>query len=91
MERGRDQTLAAGVLVWGRGLACAGLRPSARLDPLVDRSMHLGQCQFKDTTDREVLKIALKVKPGAHESYVWVECSGCECGWPVPVYAEETV
>jgi hypothetical protein len=34
--------------------------------------MHLGQCQFKDTTDREVLKIALKVKPGAHESYVWV-------------------
>jgi hypothetical protein len=50
--------------------------------------MNLGQCQFKHVTDRAVLTVVLKVRDGADSSYVWVECGGCDCGWPVPVYAE---
>jgi hypothetical protein len=52
--------------------------------------MHAGACEFR-IAERDVLRVALKVKPGAHESYVWVECSGCDCGWQVPVFAAEGV
>jgi hypothetical protein len=59
-----------------------------RLDPLdPTKSKHLGQCELKDVTDPAVLRMALKVKPGAaDDSYVWVECSRCEVGWQVPIF-----
>jgi hypothetical protein len=56
-------------------------------DPATSR--HAGQCEFEDTTDPAIVRAALRVKPGANESYVWVECSGCDCGWQVPVFAGE--
>jgi len=64
-----------------------GARP-ARVDPLdPSTAKHLGQCEFRDTTDLAVLRIVLKVRDGADPSYVWVTCSACDCGWSVPVYA----
>jgi hypothetical protein len=51
--------------------------------------MHLGACEFRETTDRAVLQVVLRVRDGADPSYSWVTCGACDCGWPVPVYAEE--
>jgi hypothetical protein len=50
--------------------------------------MHLAACEFREATDRAVLQLVLKVRDGADPSYSWVRCSACDCGWPVPVYAE---
>ena len=64
----------------------------ARLDPLDPATArHLGQCAFASETDRDKLRLALKVKPGLEPGYDWVECSGCDCGWQVPHYAAESV
>jgi hypothetical protein len=35
-----------------------------------------------------VLKVLLKVKPGAGGGYDWVECGSCGAGWQVPYFAE---
>jgi hypothetical protein len=60
-----------------------------RLDPLDPKtSRHLPQCEFAAATDPAVLRLALKVRDGADPSYSWVTCGACDCGWPVPVYAE---
>jgi hypothetical protein len=60
-----------------------------RLDPLDPATArHLGQCEFKDVDDPAILRLALKVQDGAHPSYQWVSCAGCEVGWQVPLYAE---
>jgi hypothetical protein len=56
-----------------------------RLDPYDPAtSRHAGQCEFKDTTDRDILKVLLKVKAGMGEGYSWVTCGSCEheWGWP---------
>jgi hypothetical protein len=55
-------------------------------DPATSR--HAGQCEFKDTTDRDVIKVLLKVKPGMGEGYSWVTCGSCEYEWAVADYAE---
>jgi hypothetical protein len=63
-----------------------------RLDPRDPATArHLGQCEFASETDRDKLRLALKVKPGLEPGYDWVECSGCDCGWQVPHYAAESV
>jgi hypothetical protein len=60
-----------------------------RLDPLdPSTAMHLGACEFREATDRALLQLALKIRDGADPSYKWVSCGGCDCSWPVPVYAE---
>jgi hypothetical protein len=60
-----------------------------RLNPLDPKtSRHLGQCEYIAETDRGVLKVLLKVKPGMGEGYDWVECGACDAGWQVPHYAE---
>jgi hypothetical protein len=65
-------------------------RRRARVDPLdPSTAKHLGACEFREATDRAVLRFVLKVREGADPSYSWVTCSACDCGWPVPVYAEE--
>ena len=59
----------------------------ARLDPLdPSTAMHAGECEFKDVTDRAVLRVVLKVRDGADQSYKWVSCGGCDYSWPVSVY-----
>jgi hypothetical protein len=64
----------------------------ARLDPLdPSTSRHAGQCEFASETDRGVLRVALKVKPGLDEGYDWVECAGCDCGWQVPHHAPGSI
>jgi hypothetical protein len=60
-----------------------------RLDPLDPKtSRHLPQCEYVSETDPVVLKVLLKVKPGAGGGYDWVECGACGAGWQVPHYAE---
>jgi hypothetical protein len=62
----------------------------SRLDPLdPSTSHHLGQCEYRDTTDPALLRVVLKVKDGASGDYWWVECSACDCAWQVPHYAAE--
>jgi hypothetical protein len=62
----------------------------ARVDPLdPSRAMHLGACEFRETTDRVVLQVVLKIRDEADPSYSWVTCNACDCAWHVPVYAEE--
>jgi len=59
-----------------------------RLDPLDPKtSQHLGQCEYRDTTDPAVLRVILKVKDGAGGDYHWVECGACDTAWPVPHFA----
>jgi hypothetical protein len=63
-----------------------------RLDPYDPATMrHLGECEFKNETNHDVLKILLKVKPGMGPDYQWVECGSCGSAWPVADYAEESV
>jgi hypothetical protein len=63
-----------------------------RLDPYDPKTArHLGQCEFKDSTDAHILRILLTIKPGMSPGYQWVTCSGCEANWPVADYAEERV
>jgi hypothetical protein len=70
--------------------AGSGTKPAAKrvgLDPYDPAtSRHAGQCEFKDTTDRDVLK----VKPGLDEGYKWVTCGSCSTSgrWRI---AEESV
>jgi hypothetical protein len=63
-----------------------------RLDPLDPATMrHLPQCEFVGTTDRDIIRVLLKVKPGLGPDYQWVECGSCGSGWPVADFAEESV
>lgn len=64
----------------------------ARRDPLDPATaMHSGECEFREA-DRDVLRVALKVRDGAGgDDYWWVTCAGCDCSWAVPRYAEESV
>jgi hypothetical protein len=60
-----------------------------RVDPLDPAtSRHGGACEFKETTDRAVLRALLRVRPGLEEGYSWVECGACGFAWPVPDFAE---
>jgi hypothetical protein len=64
----------------------------ARLDPLDPKTTrHFGACEFVGETDPAKLRLALKVKPALEEGYDWVTCAGCDCSWPVPHYAAESV
>jgi hypothetical protein len=59
-----------------------------RLDPYDPAtSQHAGQCEFKNATDANILKVLLKVKPGLDAGYVWVTCGSCEYEWAVADYA----
>jgi len=61
-----------------------------RLDPLdAKTSRHAPQCEFANETDPALLRVLLKVRDGAGGGYWWVECGTCDCGWQVPVFAEE--
>jgi hypothetical protein len=51
---------------------------------------HLPQCEFVGT-DRDIIRVLLKVKPGLGPDYQWVECGSCGSGWPVADFAEESV
>ena len=60
-----------------------------RLDPIdPGTSRHGGACEFKDSTDRAVLRALLRIRPGLEEGYSWVECGACGFAWPVPDFAE---
>jgi hypothetical protein len=50
---------------------------------------HLPECEFVDSTDPAILRALLKITP--KDGYVWVECGGCQGGWQVADFAEETV
>jgi hypothetical protein len=64
----------------------------ARLDPYDPKtSHHLGQCEFKDETNPDIIKVLLKVRPGLSPGYQWVECGSCQGGWQVLDYAQERV
>jgi hypothetical protein len=83
---------------WRRECVCGAegwSEPAAervRQDPLdPSTARHAGRCEFKDTTDRDVLKVLLKVKAGMGEGYSWVTCGACEHEWAVADYAEERV
>ena len=63
-----------------------------RLDPFDPATMrHLPQCEFRGTTDPAVLRVVLKVRDGADQSYKWVSCGGCDCSWPVSVYVRALI
>ncbi len=60
-----------------------------RLDPYDPSTFrHAGQCEHRYTSDPALLRIILKVRDGAGGDYHWVTCSGCDCSWQVPYYAE---
>jgi hypothetical protein len=60
-----------------------------RLDPHDPKTArHMGQCEFKDVTDPDVIKVLLRTTE--KDGYWWVECAGCESGWQVPFYAPES-
>ena len=80
---------------WTQICACgeqhyyATARKGARLDPFDPcTSRHGGACEFKDTTDRAVLRALLRVRPGLDEGYSWVECGACGFAWQVQDFAE---
>jgi hypothetical protein len=52
---------------------------------------HLPQCEFKDVSDRSILLVLLKIRPGLDPGYQWVECGSCSAGWQVLDHAEESV
>jgi hypothetical protein len=63
-----------------------------RQDPLdVKTSRHVPQCSYVDETDLAVLRLLLKVTDGSGGDYWWVQCGGCDCGWPVAYYAAESI
>jgi hypothetical protein len=63
-----------------------------RLDPNDPSTFrHPGQCEHRYTSDPALLRAILKVRDGAGGGYWWVECGTCECGWQVPLYAEQSV
>jgi hypothetical protein len=60
-----------------------------RLDPYDPKTArHMGACEYKGVTDPDVIKVLLRVTE--KDSYWWVECAGCEGGWQVPFYAQES-
>jgi hypothetical protein len=62
-----------------------------RLDPFDPATArHLGGWEFNDVTDRAVFPVVLKIGDGADPSYSWVMCSANDCGWQVPLSAEES-
>jgi hypothetical protein len=66
--------------------------PRTRLDPLDPSTFrHLGQCEFRDTTDPVLIRAVLKVTEGVEEGYSRVECNACGTWWYVPHYAPESV
>ncbi len=89
MGNGRwEAVCTCGTETWYEPAADRRVRLDPR-DPALAR--HPGQCEFASETDAAVLRILLKVKEGAGGDYWWVECGGCDCAWPVPRYAAESV
>jgi hypothetical protein len=61
-----------------------------RLDPLdPETARHMGACEYKGVTEPDVIKVLLRTTE--KDGYWWVECAGCESGWQVPFYAQESV
>jgi hypothetical protein len=61
-----------------------------RVDPLdPSRAVHSAVCEVKDA-DPATLRLALKVRPGADDGYVVVECAACDYLWQVPSYIDVT-
>jgi hypothetical protein len=46
---------------------------------------HAPECEDRDTTDPKFLRAILTVTE--RESYWFVQCRTCDCGWQVPYYA----
>src|SRR5215211_4008008 len=63
----------------------------SHVDPLdPSRAVHSAVCEYKDATDPATLRLALKVRPGADDGYVVVECAACDYLWQVPSYVDVT-
>jgi hypothetical protein len=59
-----------------------------RLDPLDPSTFrHFPACEDRDTTDPKILRAILTVTE--RESYWFVQCRTCECGWQTPFYEPE--
>jgi hypothetical protein len=59
-----------------------------RLDPLDPATFrHAPQCEHRDTTDPDLVRVILRVQEGGGEGYWWVTCGICEHGWQIPHYA----
>jgi hypothetical protein len=62
------------------------------LDPPDPRTArHAGECEYRDTTDRAIIKLILTSKPGMAEGYDWITCNSCEHSWQVMHFATEGV
>jgi hypothetical protein len=56
-----------------------------------ETSRHLPQCEFRETTDRDMLRAVLRIRPGLNPGYDWVERNACSAGWQVPHYAAHSL
>jgi hypothetical protein len=75
---------------WSENIYEPPVDTRTRLNPLDPSTFrHAGGCEHRQTTDPTIVKAILTVLE--RETYWWVQCGACNCGWQTPFYAAEGV